>query len=276
MPLILKAAKSLPKSLTDTIATTINEDPISTFASKMQKVNSRTELDDVVKGLTNASGFDLFRLGGAVARANDLFATKPWEFEGYEKFQHYIEEAYGIRYGKAMHAARIYKKLLVLNLPWSAFESIGWTKVRLLLDVVTKDNIGQWLANAKAMNVPSLKALVDAEKHKGEPEHGPKTITTKTFKLHPDQKQLVEDALKKASDETGSSVDTVNLEAIIQSYLGSGFMFADVKHAMAYAAKHADDPQAFVEKQVAGLRHLFPQLNIAIEITWKEAVVAAA
>ena len=45
MPVILKAAKSLPKSLTDMIAPTINEDPISTFASEIQKVNSRTEVD---------------------------------------------------------------------------------------------------------------------------------------------------------------------------------------------------------------------------------------
>jgi hypothetical protein len=98
---------------------------------------------------------------------------------------------------------------------------------------------------------------------------------TKTFKLHPDQKQLVEDGLKKASEETGSSFDAPNLEAIIQSYLGSGFMFADVEHAMAFEAKRADDPEAFVEEQVARLQHLFPQLNITVEVTWKEAAVAA-
>jgi hypothetical protein len=227
-----------------------------------------------VKGLADANGFDLFRLGGAVVRAQELFETKKLEFEGYKSFREYIEEGHGIRYSKAMHAAQIYRKLLDSNLPWSAFESIGWTKVRLVLDVVTKDNIGQWVAKAKAMNFPSLKALVEAEKHKGDPEkeHGPKTITTKTFKLHPDQKQLIEEGLKKASEETGSPFDNANLEAIIQSYLGSGFMFADVEHAMAFAAKHhADDPQAFVEKQIARLQQLFPQLNIAVEITWKEA-----
>jgi hypothetical protein len=278
MPLILKAAKSLPKSLPDLIATSINDDPLTTFASKVESINARTDLDNILKRLADANGFDLFRLGGAVVRAQELFATKTLEFEDYKNFRDYIEEAHGIRYGKAMHAAQIYRKLLDLKLSWSAFESIGWTKVRLVLDVVTKDNIGQWLANAKAMNFPSLKALVEAEKHKSEAktEQEAKTITTKTFKLHPDQKQLVEDGLKQASEETGSAFDTVNLEAIIQSYLGSGFMFADVEHAMAYAAKHADDPQVFVEKQVARLQDLFPQLNIAVEITWKEVAVVAA
>jgi hypothetical protein len=278
MPLILKAAKSLPKSLPDMIATRINEDPISKFASEIQKVNSRTEVDNIVKGLADANGFDLFRLGGAVVRAQELFATKKLEFEGYKSFRQYIEDAHGIRYGKAMHAARIYRKMLDLNLPWSAFESIGWPKVRLLLDVVTKDNIKQWVASAKVMNFLSLEALVEAEKLKGnaETEQGPKTITIKTFKLHADQKQLVEDGLQKASKETGSDVDSVNLEAVFQSYLGAGLMFSDVEHATAFAAKHADDPRVFVEEQLARLQQLFPQLNIAVEITWKEAVAASA
>ena len=205
-------------------------------------------------------------------RAGELFATKKAEFEEYKSFRDYIEAAHGIRYHKAMHAAQIYRKLLDLNLPWSELKSIGWTKVRLLLDVVTKENIKQWIANAKAMNYHSLKALVEAEKHYGEADTGqvPKTITTKTFKLHVDQKELVDDVLLKVSEVTGSHVDSVNLEAVFQSYLSGGGMYADVSDAMAYAAKHVDDPLAFVEKQVATLQHLFPQLNIAFEITSKE------
>ena len=53
-------------------------------------------------------------------------------------------------------------------------------------------------------------------------------------------------------------------------------MYTDVSDAMNYAAKHADDPLVFVEKQVATLQHLFPQLNIAVEITSKESAVASA
>jgi hypothetical protein len=272
MPLILKAAKSLPKSLPDMIATRINEDPISKFASEIQKVNSRTDLETVMKDLSDAADFDLFCLGGAVVRGQELFAAKKSEFKGHKSFAEYIENTHGIQYGKALRAAQIYRKLIDLNLPWSAFESIGWTKVRLLLDVVTKDNIKEWVAIAKEMNWLSLKARVDAENHKGEPEtkHGPKPITTKTFKLHADQKQLIEEGLKKASEETGSVVDSVNLKAVFQSYL-----FPDVKRTTAFAAKHADDPQLFVEKQITALQHLFPQLNIAVEITWKEAVAAS-
>jgi hypothetical protein len=123
------------------------------------------------------------------------------------------------------------------------------------------------------MNCLSLRAHVDAEKHKSEAktEQEAKPITTKTFKLHADQKQLIEEGLKKASEETGSVVDSVNLKAVFQSYL-----FPDVKRTTAFAAKHADDPKLFVEKQITALQTLFPQLNIAVEITWKEAVSASA
>jgi len=278
MPIVIaKPAKGLPKSLTDMAAGTMNDDPISTFASKIEKVDSRMEVDQFMKGLANANGFSMFCLGGAVVRAKELFATKKSEFEEYKNFRHYIEAAHGIRYYKAMRAAQIYRKLLDLNLPWSELESFGWSKVLSLLDVVTQENIKQWIANANAMNCHSLKALVEAEKHNGEADTGqmPKTITTKTFKLHADQKELIEDVLLKVGEVTGSDVDSVNLEAVFQSYLSGGGMYADVSDAMAYAAKHADDPLAFVEKQVATLQHLFPQLNIAFEITSKKSAAAA-
>ena len=278
MPIVIaKPAKSLPKSLTDMTVGTMNEDPISTFASKIEKVDSRMEVDNIMKGLADAIGFSVFYLGGAVVRAQELFATKKSEFEDYERFRDYIEAAHGIRYHKAMQVAQIYRKVLDLNLPWSEFESIGWTKMRLVLDVVTKENIKEWVANAKAMNNHSLKALVEAEKHNGEADTGqmPKTITTKTFKLHADQKELVEDVLLKVSEVTGSDVDSVNLEAVFQAFLSGGGMYADVSDAMAHAAKHADDPLVFVEKQVATLQNLFPQLKIAFEITSKKSAASA-
>jgi hypothetical protein len=255
----------------------MNEDPISTFASKIEKVDSRMEVDNIMKGLANANGFSMFCLGGAVVRARELFATNKSEFEDCKSFRDYIEADHGIRYHKAMRAAQIYRVLMDLNLPWAEFESIGWTKVLLVLDVVTKENIKQWIAKAKVMNNHSLRALVEAEKHNSEADTGqmPKTITTKTFKLHADQKELVEDVLLKVSEVTGSDVDSVNLEAVFQSYLSGGGMYADVSDAIAYAAKHVDDPLAFVEKQVVTLQHLFPQLNIAFEITSKESAASA-
>jgi hypothetical protein len=284
MPIMLKPAKNLPKNLMDEPMVLINptgasidDDPIITFASKIEKVSTRTEIEEIIKTLNDEREFDFFKLGGAIAVAQALFDKSKSEFKGYKNFREYVKKALGIGYSNAMRAAEIYKKLLQLEIPWSAFENIGWTKVLALLDVVGKDNVKQWVAKAKGMNVLSLNALVEAEKQKGKPEtvQGPKAITTKTFKLHADQKQLVADGLKKAQDETGSDVEAVNLEAVFQNYLGGGLAFADEDQAMTYAAKHANDPQVFVEKQVARLKQLFPQLDITVEITLKKPAAAA-
>jgi hypothetical protein len=249
MSIIVKA-KSLPKNPTDAPADLINladakvdANPIITFASKIEKVTTRIEVEENIKKFRDAREFDFFKLGGAIAVAQSLFTKKKSEFEGYKNFGHYIEAVHGIPYGKAMHAARMYRKLVDLDVPWSAFENIGWTKVRLLLDVVTKQ--------------------------------GTSTITTKTFKLHEDQKQLVNDAIKKAQAETGSAVEAANIEAICQSYIGAGLLFPDWEPAFTYAAKHTNDAAALVQKLVAMAQDLFPQLSIAVEITFKESAPAA-
>src|SRR6266542_1292942 len=183
---------SLVKNLTDEpIALNLTggpaDDPIIKFASQIEN-KTLTEVEEIIKNLIDAREFNFFKLGGAIARAQALFN------ESKSEFRKYVEKVYG-DYGKAMRAAQTYKKLVYLEIPWSAFEGIGWTKVLALLDVVTKDNVKQWVAKAKEMNFPSLKALVEAEKQKGKPgmEQGPKTVTTKTFQLHEDQKEVVND-----------------------------------------------------------------------------------
>jgi hypothetical protein len=154
--------------------------------------------------------------------------------------------------------------------PWSAFGGIGWTKVVMLLDVVTKDNVGQWVAKAKEINNGSLKALVDAAKQKSAP------VNTKTFKLHEDQKQLVDDALAKMKEESGTESDAVALEYIIQNYMGAGIQFQNWDQALTYAAKHqTDDPYSVVAKVINRLEALFPSLEIDVKVTLKEAPATA-
>jgi hypothetical protein len=172
-----------------------------------------------------------------------------------------------------MRAAGIYKKLLQLEIPWSAFDNIGWTKVLVLRDVVTKDNVKQWVAIAKKMNFPSLKAQVEAEKHKGKPgtEPGPKTITSKTFQLHEDQKEIVEAALNKIKEESGTAVDSVALEYMAQNHLGAGIQFQNWDQALTYAVKHQEDRTLFVQQVITRLEELCPEFDINVEIAPKKS-----
>src|SRR5262249_17323621 len=251
------------------------DDPIFKFASQIEN-KARTEVEEIVKNLSNARAFGRFQLGGAIERLRALFDKAKSEFAGHKNFREYVEAVLGIRYSNAMRAAEIYRKLLDLGIPWSSFENIGWTKVLILLDVVTKDNVQQWVAQAKAMNFPSLKALVKAEKQKGKPgtEQGPKTITSKTFQLHEDQKEVVNAALEKIKDETGTTVDTVALEYLAQSYLGAGIQFQNWDQALTYAIKHEGDRTLFVQQVITRLKELCPDLDINVEIAPKKSAAA--
>ena len=45
-------------------------------------------------------------------------------------------------------------------------------------------------------------------------------VTTKTFKVHAGQKEVIEAAIKKAREVSGTEVDTMALEYICQDFLG--------------------------------------------------------
>jgi hypothetical protein len=246
-------------------------DPIITIASRVENIKTLAEAEDMLRDISDATNFNLFKLGGVIVVAQKLFDKTNPKFKDYKNFLDYIEKVYGIRYGKAMRAAGIYRKLRHLDVPWSAFENIGWTKVVMLLDVVTKDNVQEWVAKAKEMNNGSLKTHVEAEKQKGAP------VTTKIFKLHKDQKQLVDDALAKMKEESGTEGDAVALEYLCTNYMGAGIQFQNWDQALTYYVKHLGQNEVpiFVQKVVARLGQLFPELNIKVTITLKEAPAAA-
>jgi hypothetical protein len=285
MPVKVKTANSLAKDLTDVPVAVpkltgagMHDDPFMAIASKIEKVSSLEEVEKIAKASVDGAGFNCVVLGGAVVRAMELFPTAKSEVPECKSSRDYIERVLGVDYSTAMRAAQVSRKILELNVPYSAFQGIGWSKILKLLQIVNKENIAEWVEKAKTMNVLSLDAAIKAAKAPKALEQAPaepKTITTKTFKLHEDQKQLVQDGLKKASEETGSAVEAVNLEAVFQNYMGGGLAFADVAQAMAYAAKHTNDAALFVQKQIAMMEELFPQLSIAVEITFKETPPAA-
>ncbi|SRR6266516_101634 len=254
-------------------------DPIVTFASRIENVESRTKMEEIVNELIEERERGFWRLGGAIARTQVLFAQskKPGavdQFTGYDTFREYIETTLGVRYRKAMYAAEMYKRLIELDLPWSAFQGIGWTKMVRLLPIATKDNVKELIEKAKGMSRPELEAHIKAEKAKaaGTPAEAPaeaKTIVTKSFKLHPDQKQLSDDAIAKAKEEGNTEVDSVAYEYICQSFMGGGLAFSDPKQALTYARKHSDNPSLFAQQWIDTIEELCPELTINAEITIK-------
>jgi len=72
--------------------------------------------------------------------------------------------------------------------------------------------------------------------------------TYKTFKLHPDQKEIVEAALEYAKHKSGTQFDTVALEYVCQEVMGSGLSYSDAKSALTAEYKKTGDLDQFLTK----------------------------
>ena len=71
----------------------------------------------------------------------------------------------------------------------------------------------------------------------------------KAFKLHPDQKEIVEAALKDAKSISGTKFDTVALEYVCQGYMGtSPSGYQNAKAALTAEFKESGDAFLFLER----------------------------
>ena len=262
---LLEKREALMKILKDLVGPPVDDDPILEFASQIEKVNTRAEIEEMVKEFDEVRHFGQFQLGGVIAVAHELFNKPNSEFEGYKNFGEYIVTVLGIGYHKAMRLEGIYRKLRYLGVPWSAFGNIGWTKVLALVDVVTIDNVKDLVEKAKVMNLHALKDYVEAEKAKIGAGQNPKTLFTQSVKLHADQHQLWLDSIEKAKEETGTESKGVAVEAICQHYMGGGIAFSDWKQALLYFRKHVTATE-FAMAVISNVEELCPELVIDVNI----------
>jgi hypothetical protein len=116
----------------------------------------------------------------------------------------------------------------------------SWTAAFALCDDIEKIR-SDWFARAKAQFKEALKPTSKENKAMND-------TTYKTFKLHADQKEIVDAALQHVKEKTGTTVDTQALELICQSYMGSGLGYSTMREAMVAERKKAGDLDQFLTK----------------------------
>jgi hypothetical protein len=106
-----------------------------------------------------------------------------------------------------------------------------------------------WLKLCDGINEIRSQALAQInEALKANEEKPPMNDTvSKTFKLHPDQKEIVEAALTDIKGKTGTAHDTVALEYMAQSYMGTGIVPA-AKSILKAEYKKAGDLETFLAR----------------------------
>jgi len=262
-------ANQLVEGMPEAALTVEEDEPIIKIKARIENIESIDEVGDLLRNLSDGDASNEFTRGGVVARASALFKPNDPQFGGAATFKEFIKASphFDFGYRKAMHLQEIYLKLIELDVPWKAFDGIGWTKVRVLPPVLTKENIAEWVEKAKAMNTETLKAEVKAAlaggKQKAEGESS--NVKTKTFKFPEDQIEIVQLALKKAKTEGKTEHDSVAFVRICHSYTGGGVASADWKQALTLARKSTSDSVTLVGQVVSHLKELCPDLAILIK-----------
>lgn len=171
--------------------------------------------------------FNYFKLGGVLARIH----IEQWYLEeGHEKFPDFIESRFGIRRSKAFHLIGIYNGLVESGVSWEDVKDVGWTKLKELVNVITPKNVKAWVKRANEMTLLQLIDYIKKQHEKAAKsetgsdsvdadESEAPAVTTLTFKVHDDQKDMINQALDKAKVEANTQVQTVALEAICMGYL---------------------------------------------------------
>jgi thiamine biosynthesis lipoprotein ApbE len=95
----------------------------------------------------------------------------------------------------------------------------------------------------------------------------------KTFKLHPDQYEILEAALRLCKQKSGTKFDTVALEYIVQEFMGTGLSFSTLKAALVAEHKKSADDAEYLATVMSLLEEQLPHLKLTLN--YEDANAAA-
>ena len=248
-----KASKSKEVAAAAIQGEVVKEDLLADLVFEIENVKEKQALE-LVGILAEQTEVTFFKLGGVLS----VIQANGW-FSPYASFREFVESKHGIHYRKAVYWTDIYNKLAEAKIPWDKVKHIGWTKLKEIAGVITVDNVDEWVKVAKESNTISLIETVKAHlnKDKGQIALEDKTktaVSTRTFKVHEDQKATIDTALAKAKEQSGTTVDTAALEFICLDYLGGQSLPQKLK-------------SIGIEAALEALEKAFPNANIEVEIT---------
>lgn len=237
-----------------------------------------TSLDEItakVQSLLAEEGYNAFVVGGLLSKARDA------DFKGnYPDFGVYVREAFGLEKRKAYYLIAIYRGLVAAGVSWDAVQSIGWAKLRLLLNptnpVLTAENAKSWVRKANKMTFAALaQAIADANASGVAATPGAvAALITFSAKIAPDAKPVIEAAIEKAQKASGTEAKGQALEYIASNYIAGAPVPKIEAPAEGAVAFNAGSEEQFVaiaqaigwERALNIVADLFPFLTINVEM----------
>jgi len=185
-----------------------------------QEIENMGESDvvDRIKELNDITQFNYFQLGGYLSVVQD----NKW-FGDCGNFREWCESETEVSYRKAAYLTNIYKTLVAADIRWDQVSHLGWGMLVKLLPVLNAENVVDWVEKVEGLNALQIGELVKAHQNEqaglGEDNPiDPTSVSTLTFKLHEDQKEVVDIALDKAKNAGGTDNNSVALAWICYEY----------------------------------------------------------
>jgi hypothetical protein len=202
-------------------------DPNDLIDKTVKELSNLTESqadEELSKTLAETENtYTYFRLGGI------LSVIKAGNFIGeHENFRAKVEAEFDMKYRKADYLIQIYENLVASGVKWNDVKSVGWTKLKEIAHLITKENVKEWVEKANSMNKDTLiKEVKLMEADDGEDisaklskaGKAESVVTTMTFKVHADQKETIDEALTKAKELGETEANTVALEYICADFI---------------------------------------------------------
>jgi len=250
----LVPAKPPKKSTKKTAAPAeiVEADVIIDVVSEIEHLG-RDDALKLVHQLTEETEVTFFRLGGALS----VIMRNEWFRPDYPTFRDYVEQVYGMAYRRAAYWVAIYNALSESGIPWSKVKDVGWTKLKEIAQVLTQENVDEWVERAASMNTQNLIAAVKAAQADGAPKNledaNAKATVTKSFKLHTDQVATLDAAIAKAKEQGSTTVDAVALQYICEDFVGTMTVEDRLK-------------KLGLEKVIALVEKVFPEASLTLDI----------
>ena len=221
---LLNSEKSGSKAKSESTAQTAlhgeviqDDDLIAQVAGEIENLKEE-DIDEAILQLKEIGEFNFFKLGGVLSLAQ----ANHW-FGGFNTLRQYVEKKHGIEYRRAVYWIAIYNGLVDSKIPWNKVAHLGWSKLSALVRImpeVVKD-LDHWVMVAASATVLELRNMVKEQLGGVAANLSPGPTTSKTFKLHDDQKQVLEAAIAKAKEISGTKVDVKALEYICMEFIST-------------------------------------------------------
>lgn len=216
MPMNTSAEKVMEKEETQEV------DLIVETVKEINALDKETAFE-VVPSLIDSVDFSYFKLGGVLSAIKE----NDWWVGEAPNFWSFVEDSVGLHSRKARYLIKIYDGLVEAEIPWHKVSGLGWTKLKELADILTQENVDEWVAKAESMTTLNLQAAVKAFKAgelstDGTTDPDTTGVSTITFKVHPDQKETINEAVDQAMEDSDTEFKGVALEAICMNFLAGG------------------------------------------------------